>query len=145
MLIIAHRSNLDGQNPALENNPYQIEKVLKLGFDIEIDVWYSDHAFYLGHDYPLYHISERFLENEKLWCHAKNIEAFEKMLFNEKIHCFWHQKDSFTITSKNIIWCFPGQNTSLNYPSIIVLPEQSGQLIDDKTFGICTDYPIIYK
>jgi hypothetical protein len=77
----------------------------------------------LGHDEPLYLINEEFLENENLWCHAKNEDAFHKMLQNSKIHCFWHQTDDYTLTSKGICWVFP--NKKVNENSIWVLPEHT--------------------
>ena len=71
MILISHRGNLRGRIPKYENNPSYIEKALKEGFDVEIDVWYKDNEWYLGHDEPTYHINMNWLRNKKLWCHAK--------------------------------------------------------------------------
>ena len=90
MILISHRGNYDGPNIKLENNPAQITKMINDGFDCEIDVWYINSHFLLGHDGPVYAVKERFLENNKLWCHAKNMSALEKMIKNKKINCFWH-------------------------------------------------------
>jgi len=59
---------------------------------------------------------------------------------NKKIHYFWHQNDNFTLTSKNIIWTYPNQQTYDN--SIIVLNDK--QTPPAICFGICTDYPLYY-
>ena len=89
-----------------------------------------------------------FLENDKLWCHAKNINALNEMLryngYYEEIigeyakhgiHSIWHQEDNFTLTSAGFIWTYPKK--SLYYNSICVLPEigYSGDL--DMCYGIC--------
>lgn len=142
--FISHRGNLDGRVINVENSPDYISNALSKGYEVEIDVWFVSDSFYLGHDGPLYLISEDFLENEKLWCHAKNEEAFHKMLGNSKIHCFWHQTDDYTLTSKGISWVFPGKKVNQN--SIWVLPEHTTyKNIMINCLGICSDYISKYK
>jgi hypothetical protein len=142
--FISHRGNLDGRVINVENSPDYISNALSKGYEVEIDVWFVSDSFYLGHDEPLYLISEDFLENEKLWCHAKNEEAFHKMLENSKIHCFWHQTDDYTLTSKGISWVFPGKKVNQN--SIWVLPEHTTyKNIMINCLGICSDYISKYK
>ena len=142
--FISHRGNLDGRVINVENSPDYISNALSKGYEVEIDVWFVSDSFYLGHDGPLYLISEDFLENEKLWCHAKNEEAFHKMLGNSKIHCFWHQTDDYTLTSKGISWVFPGKKVNQN--SIWVLPEHTTyKNIIINCLGICSDYISKYK
>jgi hypothetical protein len=142
MRVISHRGNLLGIQKKTENNPDQVDKVLSMGFDCEIDVWYKNNNWYLGHDKPIYKINEIFLENKKLWCHAKNLNALSLMLKNRNIHCFWHQKDDFTITSKGYIWTYPNKNTTDN--SVIVLKNKKSKL-PKNLFGICTDFVLLYK
>ena len=138
MKIISHKGNLNGSNSITENSILAINTALDQGFDVEIDVWSKNGKWYLGHDKPNYKINESFLENKKLWCHAKNLDALNLMLKNNKIHCFWHQNDDFTLTSKNYIWTYPNKNTTDN--SIIVLIQK--QKIPRRTFGLCTDFPL---
>ena len=76
------------------------------GYEVEIDVWYIDKKFVLGHDTPQYEVDWKFLTNSSYWCHAKNIDALNLMLEND-IHCFWHQDDDVTITSYGFIWTSP--------------------------------------
>lgn len=141
---ISHRGNIDGRVINAENSPEQISFALSQGFEVEIDVWFVEDSFYLGHDEPLYLIEETFLENDKLWCHAKNEESFYKMLSNPNIHSFWHQTDDFTLTSKGIPWVFPGKKISEN--SIWVLPEKTPyKNIILNCLGICSDYISRYK
>lgn len=141
MKIISHRGNLDGPNRNKENSTSGIISALNYGFDVEIDVWNKNGKWYLGHDEPTYKIDEKFLQNNKLWCHAKNLDALNLMLKNNKIHCFWHQKDDFTLTSKGYIWTYPRKDTKDN--SIIVLTNKKDK-IHKNCFGICTDYPLLY-
>ena len=35
---------------------------------MEIDVWWVDEEFWLGHDNPQYPVEENYLENPKFWC-----------------------------------------------------------------------------
>ena len=55
-----------------ENSPDYIQKAIDKGFHVEVDVWsFEDDGYWLGHDEPQYHVEENYLENSKLWCHAK--------------------------------------------------------------------------
>lgn len=136
MKYISHRGNTVGKNEETENNPAQIIKTLEEGFDVEIDVWYINQKFFLGHDEPKYEVDETFLEKENLWCHAKNIDSLLFMLKNSKIHCFWHEKDTLTLTSRNYIWAYPGNQPLKN--SIAVMPELYNDNIK-LCSGICSD------
>ena len=140
MILIAHRGNVSGSSE-YENHPDYIEEALKLGYDCEVDVWRKDDEYWLGHDEPVYDISKSFLQNNKLWCHAKNLEALDMML-NSDIHCFWHQKDDVTLTSKNIIWTYPKKR--LLKGAACVMPELGYQGKIEECYAICTDYPKLY-
>lgn len=142
MKIISHRGNLNGKNLSTENSIPAINAALYHGFDVEIDVWYKNNNWFLGHDKPQYPVKESFLQNNKLWCHAKNLCALNLMLKNKKIHCFWHQSDDFTLTSKGFIWTYPNKDTKDK--SIIVLMHRANK-IPKKCFGICTDFPLLYN
>ena len=56
MILISHRGNIMGPNPEQENHPDYIREALNIGYDVEIDVWYTD-KFMLGHDKPQYEFS----------------------------------------------------------------------------------------
>mgnify|MGYP001307766934 CR=1 FL=1 len=134
--FISHRGNIDRVNENLENNPNYIQKALDLGYDVEIDVRLIDENLFLGHDNPDFEVSLDFLKNEKLWCHAKNLDALDFMI-KEEIQCFWHQEDDYTITSKGFIWTYPGKKLFLK--SICVLPEKFNYK-KIKCSGICSDF-----
>ena len=78
MILISHRGNLTGKNKN-ENHPSHIKNALLMGFDVEVDIWHVNGAFYLGHDKPLYKINKYFLLNPKLWSHAKNSNAIYEL------------------------------------------------------------------
>jgi hypothetical protein len=135
MILISHRGNLNGKSN-MENRPGYIHKALGQDFDVEIDVWwFGDGGYWLGHDKPQYHVDENFLENPRLWCHAKNIEALYKMNINSLIHCFWHQEDDVTLTSRGYLWTYSGKQLTSN--SIAVLPDKKPEV---EVAGICSDY-----
>ena len=77
MILISHRGNLNGKNKERENEPLYIIEATEKGYDVEIDVWWKEDRFYLGHDEPYYKVNINFLQNRKFWCHAKNIEALD--------------------------------------------------------------------
>lgn len=145
MRLIAHRGNINGPDKDLENNPDQIHYALSKGYDVEIDVWLDEKdGLMLGHDAPQYFIDEAFLFDSRLWCHAKNLPALTYMQQYEEIHCFWHENDKHTLTSKGYIWTFPRK--PLSFFSIAVYPE----LYPDGTdfsiaAGICSDHIKDYK
>ena len=144
MRIISHRGNLSGPNTEKENSQPYIEEALSKGYDVEVDVWYINDRFLLGHDEPTYEVSGSFLKDSRLWCHAKNIGALCKLI-KEGAHCFWHQEDDCTLTSNGYLWTYPGK--VLTTESVCVMPETFNpdvQQIKD-CLAVCTDYPEKYK
>ena len=141
MILIAHRGNISGPNKEMENHPLHIRNAIEKGFDVEIDVWHSDDGFFLGHDKPQYSIEENFLKNEALWCHAKNVEALDAMV-KIGVHCFWHQEDDYTFTSRGHVWIYPGKKPSKS--GIMVSKSFDPELIE-KCLGICSDDIMKYK
>ena len=137
MKLISHRGNISGRQPENENSPGYIDHALELGYDVEVDVWFIDGLFYLGHDRPQYNVTIEYLQQSQLWCHAKNIGALAEMAKYIDIHYFWHQEDAYTITSRVHIWVYPKKE--LCYNSICVMPERGfiGDL--SNCYGICSD------
>jgi hypothetical protein len=138
MYYIAHRGNLYGPNPSMENNPEYVKNALDSGFDAEIDVWYINGKFQLGHDEPQYDVDASFLIHDRVWCHAKNIDALE-MLLSIGAHCFWHEKDMYTLTSKGIIWAYPGSPLTKNTICVMCSPNTENVL------GVCSDDVVFQK
>ena len=71
MIYIAHRGLTQGPDVNLENRPQQIEQSLNQGYHCEVDVWYVNDKWFLGHDRPDYEVPYEFLEQYGLWLHAK--------------------------------------------------------------------------
>lgn len=148
MIIIAHRGNLNGPDPAKENHPDYIDNALDQGYEAEIDLWYIESNLFLGHDEPQYKIDLSYLirRKERLWVHCKNGDALFFCLMPH-INCFWHETDNYTLTSKGDIWVYPGKRLVPN--SICVLPEIHKKRFNLKynTYikGICTDYAVHYS
>jgi len=144
MHLISHRGNINGKNPDRENSPLYIKAALALGYEVEIDVWYVDGQWWLGHDEPTYQASADSLKYKKgtqLWCHAKNIEAAYQMWYEGKIHYFYHQTDDITLTSLNYLWTYPGKRP-FTPRSIAVMPEGTDWTKEElgSCAGICSDF-----
>jgi len=146
MILISHRGNLDGESN-YENNPDIIEKVINLGYDVEVDLRLNDGKLYLGHDNPEYLINDNWLldKKDKLWVHCKDLKTIEKLSCNsifQNVNYFFHEEDKLTITSKGFLWVYPGYQPLKN--SIAVLPEKHNEDISS-CIGICSDYIKSYK
>ena len=142
MFLIAHRGNINGKVPELENSPDYINAAISNGYDVEVDVWFQDDEFYLGHDFPQYKTSVEYLRNDKLWCHCKNIEALAGLV-DKGVHCFFHKSDDVILTSKNYLWVLPRKK--LVKDSVCVLPELGYKGTLGLCSGICSDYIERYR
>ena len=138
MILISHRGNINGKNESRENNPSYIDSALKKNYDVEIDLWFENNTWVLGHDMPQYKIQYNWLNDRKklLWVHCKNTEAIIA-LKNKDIHYFWHETDTVALTSKHYIWAFPGKQPIKN--SIAVMPEIYNEDVVE-CIGVCSDY-----
>jgi len=148
MILISHRGNISRAIPERENDPRYISEAIANGFNVEVDVWFINGKFKLGHDKPTYDFPYQLLElqSNKLWIHCKNLEAIIQFNILDQpgiyLNYFWHQEDDVTLTSKGYIWAYPGKQPIKN--SIAVMPELNK---DDLTqaIGICSDYIKDYK
>jgi hypothetical protein len=108
MRFIAHRGNYKGPQKYAENTKQYLEHAyFDMGFDVECDLIAHNGNLYLGHDNPGEMADPNFLQRDGVWCHAKNLEALE-LLLAMRTNCFWHEKDTVTLTSQKYIWCYPG-------------------------------------
>lgn len=138
MLLISHRGNISGKQPEKENTPEYINRALRMGYYCEVDVHGKDGALYLGHDQGDILTDDIFLKRTGIVAHAKNVDALAQML-SKGIHCFYHQEDDYTITSKGWIWAYPGKPAVAHGPCIAVLPEWNNTDTQDFV-GICSDF-----
>jgi hypothetical protein len=138
---ICHRGLKNGPNKDLENRESEILARLLEGWDVEIDVWYIDGEWWLGHDNPAKRLSDTsILLHPHVWVHCKHLPALERCIQQEHIHCFTHDSDEATLTSKQYIWCYPGK--ILGKKSICVMPERHNFTIDDICTAeyVCSDF-----
>ena len=141
MKIISHRGNLYGRELDLENSPQYIDEAVKIGFDVEIDVWFMGGEFYLVHDSPKHKTNLKYLKNKKFWCHAKNPETLEALISNN-VHTFWHDKDVFTITNKGIPLCHINYiNKAIN--GSVVFATSLKKIKNNNLYGACVDNILI--
>jgi hypothetical protein len=164
-IVIAHRGNQEGPCPQWENHPEYIQTALNAGFHVEVDVrlsrYSADHCM-LGHG-PTdkkYEVPIKWLEDSRLWCHAKDVKTFATLLRNDQINCFFIQDDACTVTSKGFLWQSPPSTERLaacdwlsrapEFNAICVMPESmdwdmSYPVSYHNCLGICTDYPIMFR
>ncbi len=130
-----------GPNPTQENKPDYIISSISKGFDTEIDLWYNNNRFYLGHDLPQYEIDMDWLFSfkDRLWIHCKNIDCMDN-IHGLDLNYFWHDKDLTTLTSKGFPWSQPGIYLK-NGVTVCIQHTK----VSNTVYGICTDYPIKFK
>lgn len=136
--LIAHRGNMWGPIPKKENSPAYIKEAIQQGFDVEVDLWKIDRAFFLGHDKGKYKITEKWLYTypSMTWFHCKNSAALEYCI-SYGLHCFWHQNDDYTLTSNGYIWTYPGKVV----PECGVLVDKNLKMAPKSEIEfICSDY-----
>lgn len=149
MKLIAHRGNINGPISNKENRPDYIEEALFNNYDAEIDVWFINNKLFLGHDQPDYEIDIAWLysNKEKLWIHCKDLNSLHYMTKHNDLNYFWHQTDNFTLTSKQYIWTYPGQQYTDK--SVIVISGSSINNIQSinqlNCYGVCSDYVQEFK
>ena len=145
MILISHRGNIYGPIKSWENEPSYIDLAISKGYDVEVDVWYINDNFYLGHDSPSFITDFTWFKDRlsKLWIHCKNIESvifFNKN--NHKFNYFWHESDTLTLTSFGYVWSHVNSLPIEN--SISVMPEINNK-VTTNCIGICSDYIEKYK
>ena len=141
MILISHRGNIDGPNVKMENDPRYIENTLGKGYNVEVDVWSKGSDFFLGHDKPEHQVSEMFLRHGRIWCHAKDIKTFYKLI-DIGAHCFSHDQDEVALKTKGYLWS--SYENQMTDKSICVMPPSSRDL-PKNIAGVCSDYIEHYK
>ena len=115
--LYAHRGNLFGPKPELENTPNYIDEAIKFGFKVEVDVWLKeDGNLYLGHDKPdnLVSFEYLFIRHDNLLIHAKNLEALLYLSSRTRLNVFYHTDEHAVISSNGNIIFHPD-----NYPEVV--------------------------
>lgn len=139
MRFIAHRGNYKGPQKFAENTIQYLEHAyFDMGYDVECDLIEHNGNLYFGHDEPQEIADLNFIQRDGVWCHAKNLKALE-LLLDMHTNCFWHEKDTVTLTSNKYIWCYPGIFPV--HPLAIWLDLENTVLPENTTgiYGICGD------
>jgi hypothetical protein len=146
MILIAHRGNTEGPNPLEENKPETIVECINKGYQVEIDARVVNGDLYLGHDNPTYKVELDFLlkYKEHLWIHCKDLSSLTLLTYLG-LNTFSHDKDDYVLTSKGIIWAYPGKE--INGKCVCVMPEweEDVKLFNKKCYGVCSDYISLIK
>lgn len=150
MRLIAHRGNCFGSHPEYENRPAYVTLAISMGVDVEVDVWFHKHSFWLGHDEPTYFIRKGFLTTKGLWVHLKDeVTAYAVMSDSrfKNVNYFFHQMDMISITSQGYLWHYPENVQNITrFPNSIRLKfdygKDSNDLLSNLTigYGVCSDY-----
>ncbi len=151
MRIIAHRGNICGSDPLRENRLDYVSAALDDGFDVEVDVRVIDGILMLGHDKPQEQVSLSFLQNNRVWVHAKNTDALTMLLDDGRVNVFWHDADDYALTAFGDLWTHPKAkplpSSIFVMPETLLMPFDSGQKISDliqsvigQSVGICSDF-----
>ena len=111
-LLISHKGNTNGMNPARENSPEYIKEALEKGFYVLADVWLiGTQHLALGTNHPQYPTTIEFLKEKNIICRAKTVQTLY-FLLHIGAHCFMHDKDDYVLTNGGLVWTAPGKNTT---------------------------------
>jgi hypothetical protein len=139
MIFIAHRGNIDGADPKLENTQEYLSAAVEAGHGVEVDIQWNRGMLYYGHDNPQEVIDEKFITQRDVFCHAKNIEAIPALM---KMGCnvFVHNTDPCVYTSRGQIWCYPGVHVMSDRAIWLDLHnEPLPDNVPKEIYGICGD------
>jgi hypothetical protein len=139
---IAHRGLIDGPNHENENSITTITEWCRQGRASEIDIWWHNEAFWIGHDKPREQVSPEFLHSEYLWIHAKNPSGLYHLqkLSNEKgwgLRIFYHTDEDYVLTTTGDTIIYPGLPDMEGWT--YMMPEAE-HVIPTVAAKICSDY-----
>ena len=145
MLFISNRGNLSGPNLQRENDPEYIEKALKLGYHVAVDVWLipenNQPTLALGDLQPKYKVSLDFLQSPGIIARTTNIVCLQYLLSN-CVHVVTNGSTP-SLSSQGLIWT-PAGSRIVTPERVLVMPEWFTS--DLKTAirapckGFCSDY-----
>lgn len=141
-IIISHLGNTDGRRPEQENTLPYVQKALKEGWHVCIDVAFRSGAFVLPHDNGFHAIPPALLSKQRVWCRAQDADTIDA-LCNINAHCFLFS-EAMSLTSAQFIWTPPPYNLSAR--SIAAFPELAGNdwLDSAEPAGLCSNEPVRY-
>ena len=148
MIYISYRGIYDGNNYEDANTPKQISKASGAGFSVMIDTWKVADKFYLGNDQPITEVTAKYLQNNRFWLNARNIEM-QTFLGSQPANLYpnWFYFPTMPpptyVVASNGKLITPG-TVPINNSSVIFLPEINDtslySTVNLKCFGICSTY-----
>jgi len=153
MLYIAYQGIFDGKNYEDANTPKQIGQAFNAGFSCAVDVWRIDDKLYLGTDQPLTEVTPKYLQGNRFWIHARNVDM-QNWISSQPIklypNYFWYDEymlPVYVTTSSGKLWTFG--TVPVDDSSIVVLPEinDRGMLstVHLHCYGVCSTYLTFIK
>lgn len=120
--LIAHRGNVFGPRPEMENRPEHLQRALDMGFSIEVDIRLgTDGQLWAGHDAPLWPINPTFGSPERVYWHCKNTDTFLsfRSCCPPRSNYFLQENDGLAVTSQDEFWLHSSQSERPCYPGMI--------------------------
>jgi hypothetical protein len=141
-LRIAHRGLIKGPDPVLENSVDLLQKRKEAGLHSEVDIWWTEGSFWIGHDFPREQVSLEFLTSPYFWIHAKHDESFRELqcISHEKglgLRIFYHTDEDYVLTTLGDTIIFPGLEDCSGW--VYMMPE-SGKVLPNCAAAICSDF-----
>lgn len=147
MKIYSHRGNLSGKSPR-ENEPAFILECIAEGFNVEVDLWFVDGAYLLGHDGPEHPIDLRAFDREEIIFHLKSPHVPPL----KHADAFAIENDPYALTRRGLLWTNYGRAPTPE--AVMCSPELVGdqrpladfvRTMQHTAAGICTDYPLLVR
>lgn len=142
-IVIANLGNTDGRQPDAENRLAYIQKTLKEGWNVCVDVIFHCGSFILPFDGGFNVAPPALLSKQRVWCRAFDADTIDA-LCNINAHCFLNSENFMALTSAQFIWTLPPH--ALVPRSIAMLPETAdvSWLENSEPAGLCSNEPRRY-
>lgn len=142
-IIIAHLGNIDGRKPEHENKLVYVQKALKAGWHVCVDVVYHCGTFILPFDGGFNPVPGALLSKQRVWCRAHDPVTLDA-LCNINAHAFLNTESGLALTSSQFIWTL--SDHALVERSIACFPETAATdwLDMAEPAGLCSNEPIRY-
>lgn len=142
-IIISHLGNIDGRQPEHENKLAYVQKALKAGWHVCVDVVYHCGSFILPYDGGFSSVPGALLSKQRVWCRAHDPITLDA-LCNINAHAFLNTTSGLALTSSQFIWTLPGH--VLVERSIACFPEEADEnwLSFSEPAGLCSNEPARY-
>lgn len=141
MRIISHRGNLRGVDPK-ENFPDRIKKVAET-FETEVDAWFINGLYYLGHDRPEFEVDKFFFMDSNLLVHAKTVATYLQLHRYSDVNVFLQHQDGLAVSSGGdlILHASVREEVKSSGGLIIVALDGKFDLKKGTPGGVITDMP----